>query len=263
MHQRHRCTTLGPRGTELTPTPFAVESGNAWSLGDAYYTSYARTDIDEYFYGNVTMYEPMIISDTNNVVADLYSSSTIGCRIQMESGSSARTWTIGTTGSGTTEGGDRFSIWDASSGVPGLVIEGASGNVGVGTSNPDGLLDVIDGRFRVATTATGSGNVFADVTAEEHGLLGVINESSNAANNCTMLAKISFMVDNPDDETTDLYYACVEGPEAAMYVRGTAQLVNGEAVVTLPRHFTAMALAEGITVQIAPPSPPIATASRW
>lgn len=281
-------TTLGPR-TRLTPTPFAVESGNAWSLGDAYYTSYARTDIDEYFYGNVTMYDPMFISDTNNVVADLYSSSTLGCRIQMESGSSARTWTIGATGSGATEGGDRFSIWDASSNVPGLVIEGASGNVGVGTSNPNQLLDVIDGRFRVATTATGSGNVFADVTAEEHGLLGVINESGgyyiyagqsqiagaanvgaqllvcdsagsgrggfqiNAANNCTMFAQVkSFMVDNPDDETTDLYYACVEGPEAAMYVRGTAQLVNGEAVVTLPRHFTAMALAEGITVQITP-----------
>ncbi len=281
-------TTLGPR-TRLTPTPFAVESTNAWYLADIYYANYARTDIDEFFYGNVTMYEPMYIDDTNNVVATLTSSSSLGSRMQFTSTSSSRSWTIGATGSSATEGGDRFSIWDATSNVPGLVIEGASGNVGVGTTNPNQLLDVIDGTFRVATTATGSGNVFANVTAQEHGLLGVMNENGgyyvyagqsqasnaanvggqllvcdsngsarggiqiNSANNCTVFGQVkSFVVDNPDDETTDIYYACVEGPEAAMYVRGTAQLVNGEAIVTLPRHFTAMALAEGITVQITP-----------
>lgn len=281
-------TTLGPR-TRLTPTPFAVESSNAWYLADIYYANYARTDIDEFFYGNVTMYEPMLIDDSNNVVATLTSSSSLGSRMQFTSESSARSWTIGATGSSATEGGDRFSIWDATSNVPGLVIEGNSGFVGVGTSNPNTLLDVRDGSFRVATTATGSGSVIASVTAEEHGLLGVYNENGayyiyagqsqapNAANvggqllvcdstgsarggiqifsnnNCTVFGQLkSFVVDNPDDETTDIYYACVEGPEAAMYVRGTAQLVNGEAIVTLPRHFTAMALADGITVQITP-----------
>lgn len=281
-------TTLGPR-TRLTPTPFAVESTNAWYLGDTYYTNFARTDLNEFFYGHVTFYEPVSIVDSNNIVGDFSSSNSLGCRLSLNSTSSSRTWTIGATGSSATEGGDRFSIWDATSNVPGLVIEGASGNVGVGTSNPNTLLDVRDGSFRVATTATGSGSVTASVTAEEHGLLGVFNENggyyiyagqsqaSGAANvggqllvcdstgaarggiqifsnnNCTVFAQVkSFMVDNPDDETTDLYYACVEGPEAAMYVRGTGQLVNGEAIVTLPRHFTAMALAEGITVQITP-----------
>lgn len=280
--------TLGPR-TRLTPTPFAVESTNALYLGDVHASNYARTDIDEFFYGTVTLYEPFVVSDADNIVGFLDSSNSLGCRLRFNSTSSARMWTIGATGTGATEGGDRFSIWDATSNVPGLVIEGSSGNVGVGTTNPNQLLDVIDGRFRVATTATGSGNVFADVTANEHGLLGVMNENGsyyvyagesqagsaanvggqllvcdsagasrggfqiNSANNCTMFAQVkSFMVDNPDDDTTDIYYACVEGPEAAMYVRGTAQLVNGEAIVTLPRHFTAMALAAGITVQITP-----------
>lgn len=280
--------TLGPR-TRLTPTPFATESLNSWYLGDVSYANYARTDVDEFFYGNVTMYEPFYVNDSNNIVGYLESTNSLGCRLSFESSHSARTWTIGATGGGATEGGDRFSIWDATSNVPGLVIEGASGNVGVGTTNPNQLLDVIDGRFRVATTAAGSGNVFAEVTAQEHGLLGVMNQNGsyyifagqsqvsgaadvggqllvcdstgagrgalqiNASNNCTLIAQVkSFMVDNPDDDTTDLYYACVEGPEAAMYVRGTAQLINGEAIVTLPRHFTAMALAEGITVQITP-----------
>jgi len=64
----------------------------------------------------------------------------------------------------------------------------------------------------------------------------------------------SFRSPNPDDPTTDIVYACIEGPEAAMYVRGTATLVDGYAHVELPRHFAALALAEGMTVQLTPRS---------
>ena len=66
----------------------------------------------------------------------------------------------------------------------------------------------------------------------------------------------SFRVDNPDDpyDETDLVYASMEGPEAAMYVRGTAELINGAATVRLPRHFEAMAVAQGMTVQLTPGS---------
>jgi hypothetical protein len=75
----------------------------------------------------------------------------------------------------------------------------------------------------------------------------------NAAGDAAMFAQIkNFMVTNPDDPTTDIYYACVEGPEAAMYVRGTSRLSAGRASVELPRHFAAMAAAEGITVQVTP-----------
>jgi hypothetical protein len=62
----------------------------------------------------------------------------------------------------------------------------------------------------------------------------------------------SFRVPNPNQPGTDIWYCCLEGPEAAAYVRGTGHLVNGRARVTLPDHFTAVASLQGITVQVTP-----------
>ncbi len=62
----------------------------------------------------------------------------------------------------------------------------------------------------------------------------------------------NFRVDNPNDPNTDIWYASVEGPEAAAYIRGTAQLVDGQAEITFPDHFLAVAVEEGMTVQVTP-----------
>lgn len=61
-----------------------------------------------------------------------------------------------------------------------------------------------------------------------------------------------FRVPDPDDVTRDLFYACIEGPEAAMYVRGTGRLVNGEARIEFPDHFRKLAAPQGITVILQP-----------
>lgn len=65
----------------------------------------------------------------------------------------------------------------------------------------------------------------------------------------------NFRTANPDDEETDIVYACIEGPEAAMYVRGTAWLTAGQARIELPRHFEVMAAEQGFTVSLTPLSP--------
>ncbi len=62
----------------------------------------------------------------------------------------------------------------------------------------------------------------------------------------------AFREPNPEDPTTDIWYTCVEGPEAAMYVRGTASLVNGRATIELPSHFRSLAAEKGMTVQLTP-----------
>lgn len=62
----------------------------------------------------------------------------------------------------------------------------------------------------------------------------------------------SFREINPDDPETDIWYVSIEGPEAAMYVRGTACLVNGRAVIDLPQHFRSLASENGMTVQLTP-----------
>lgn len=64
----------------------------------------------------------------------------------------------------------------------------------------------------------------------------------------------NFRVSNPMDETTEIWYASLEGPEAAAYVRGTASLNDGYAYVVYPDHFRAVANPQGITVQLTPRS---------
>ncbi len=64
----------------------------------------------------------------------------------------------------------------------------------------------------------------------------------------------SFRVPDPDDPARDIWYACIEGPEAAMYARGTAQLVNGRARIELPDHFRKLADEQDMTVQLTPRS---------
>ena len=63
-----------------------------------------------------------------------------------------------------------------------------------------------------------------------------------------------FCVPDPDDPTRDIWYGCIEGPELAMYVRGTARLVNGRARIELPDHFRKLADEQGMTVQLTPRS---------
>ncbi len=61
-----------------------------------------------------------------------------------------------------------------------------------------------------------------------------------------------FRVPDPEDPTRDIWYATIEGPEVAMYVRGTARLVNGRAWIDLPDHFRKLADEQGMTVQLTP-----------
>ncbi|MFQ3611875.1 MAG: hypothetical protein SNJ72_10325 [Fimbriimonadales bacterium] len=64
----------------------------------------------------------------------------------------------------------------------------------------------------------------------------------------------NFCVPDPEDATRDIWYGCIEGPELAMYVRGTARLVNGRARIELPDHFRKLADEQGMTVQLTPRS---------
>jgi hypothetical protein len=61
-----------------------------------------------------------------------------------------------------------------------------------------------------------------------------------------------FHVPNPAAPATDIWYSSMEGPEVAIYVRGTATLVNGRAVIELPSHFESLASDKGLTVQLTP-----------
>lgn len=61
-----------------------------------------------------------------------------------------------------------------------------------------------------------------------------------------------FVVPHPNDATKEIVYAALEGPECAMFVRGSAALVNGTVTISLPEHFVALAKADSVTVSLTP-----------
>jgi hypothetical protein len=63
------------------------------------------------------------------------------------------------------------------------------------------------------------------------------------------------VMNHPRDPRLQIYYGALEGPEAGLYVRGTASLVGGQARVTLPEHFALVASNEGLTAHLTPRSP--------
>lgn len=65
----------------------------------------------------------------------------------------------------------------------------------------------------------------------------------------------NFRVENPMDPQTEIWYASLEGPEAAAYCRGRAMLRDGACVVPLPEHFRSVANLNDLTVQLTPSSP--------
>ncbi|MEZ4825426.1 MAG: hypothetical protein R3C61_03905 [Bacteroidia bacterium] len=62
----------------------------------------------------------------------------------------------------------------------------------------------------------------------------------------------NFRITHPTDPDQEIWYASLEGPEAAAYLRGTARLVAGKATVSFPEHFQLIAAETGMTVMVTP-----------
>jgi len=77
-----------------------------------------------------------------------------------------------------------------------------------------------------------------------------LNRSTNQS---TVTADVkNFHIPYPKQAGKELWYACIEGPEAGAYERGTATLVNGEAFVLFTEHFEYVINPETATVSITP-----------
>jgi len=114
---------------------------------------------------------------------------------------------------------DPWGVWmqvlnDAGSSFP-LVLNPSGGNVGIGTTSPSEKLYVV-------------GNIYKTGT-------------------------VSFVQDHPADSTKEIVYVSLEGGEAGTYIRGEAQLINGEVKIELPEHFSLVTATDsGLTAQITP-----------
>jgi len=113
-----------------------------------------------------------------------------------------------------------------------LTLRNGSGDprVRLGIANDEGFVQILDGggavRAGLRITAGGQAEVFGDVK--------------------------NFRMDHPTQPEKEIWYASLEGPEAAAYLRGTARLVGGKAEVKFPEHFQLVASEAGMTVLLTP-----------
>jgi len=134
-------------------------------------------------------------------------------------------------------------------GVP-IIAAYNDGRVGINTTSPRRALDV-----NGVVDASGGVSVWRNQDAFPAISMSVNGNGQGELYAYAVYATIkSFRIPNPRQEGTDIVYACIEGPEAAAYVRGTARLVNGRAHVDLPEHFASVAVLEGLTITLTPGS---------
>lgn len=62
----------------------------------------------------------------------------------------------------------------------------------------------------------------------------------------------NFRIPHPTKEGKEIWYGSLEGPELAAYIRGTADLVNGEVFVSFPEHYELVANPSTMTVVLTP-----------
>lgn len=118
--------------------------------------------------------------------------------------------------------------------------------------------------FIKAFGANGSRNVELSPTGNNNRGQVCIFDENNASQVCLFIdgngngvvAKDvnSFFMDHPRNPEKEIWYASIEGPEAAAYERGTAQLVNGEARVDFSEHFELVVNPETVTFVLTPRS---------
>lgn len=138
---------------------------------------------------------------------------------------------------GTVDNNSRVALQTFPTGNGALQLFGANGNQNVLIANLDG--DANKGAIAVCDAA-GTQRAIMYVNAAGQGIF---------AGNQKL-----FVEDYPGRPGTKIVYVSLEGDEAGMYNRGVAHLVAGRATIELPEHFSVLALAESITVQLTPVS---------
>jgi len=114
------------------------------------------------------------------------------------------------------------------------------------------ISDPENGRMGFDYVAPGDFFIRSAINDESKTVLRIDKDGNVSIKGNLTAASKSFVQDDPADPTKQIVYVSLEGPEAGTYIRGTAQLVNGEAVIDLPEHFSLVTNDEGLTVQLTP-----------
>ena len=129
--------------------------------------------------------------------------------------------------------------------------KGWFGNSG-GSTGAGQLFNVNGNGYVTFTQIAGTNGVAGGIAVGDDGSIQRALMYSNGTQGFVQANVKNFREPNEMNPDTDIVYASIEGPEAAAYVRGTARLVNGRAIIDLPDHFRVSCLADGMTVQLTP-----------
>jgi hypothetical protein len=84
-------------------------------------------------------------------------------------------------------------------------------------------------------------NTIANVTSAGLAVTGTLSATTK-----------NFSIPYPGNPSELLIHSSLEGPEIGVFYRGSAQLVNGSATITLPSYFEALTMTTGRTVLLTP-----------
>lgn len=108
----------------------------------------------------------------------------------------------------------------------------------------------------LAISSVKDGQLQEILTITPDGLVGIRNQNPQAALHIEGGLKVSgpkqSAQSHPRDSSKSIVYAAPEGPEVGTYVRGSANLDSGKAVIQLPDHFNMVTADSQITVQLTP-----------
>ena len=132
---------------------------------------------------------------------------------------------------------------------------------GVGKKGVDIIANGTAGSMRL-WGSNNTTNVYVGSNGPNHGWLYIGDDSGTVqvsiyANSITDQGVIeadvkNFRVPHPENDEMDILYACIEGPEAGAYERGSGQLVDGVAFIPYSEHYRLIANPHTATIQLTP-----------
>jgi hypothetical protein len=119
-----------------------------------------------------------------------------------------------------------------------------------------------NGQINVNSSSSNEYSIIGFFNNTNRPVIGIANVSSgnlsigmmqDAQNRFTVTANIkSFIMSHPNFSDKFITYACIEGPEAAAYERGTVKMINGKAEVKFSDHFGLVINPNTMTVIVTP-----------
>jgi hypothetical protein len=150
-------------------------------------------------------------------------------------------------------GGDLDGVFGESrvdSGTGSYGLHEASGNYGYLGSSDAGVYGKHKNTDNYGYLGGSENGVYGESTA---GNAGFFNGNVHITGSLSK-GSGTFVQPHAEDPTKEIRYAFFEGPEHAVFLRGTAELKDGVATVELPHHFQVVAAEKGVKVQVTPHS---------